>query len=130
MNITIDGRAFPNVSACTAEAFPQLECANDAACAADGRGQTCSEVALISGLLRPVCGNPPGGEGALGDFCDALTLENPTQCASGFCDDADDGQCIDVCDSDADCAPNLICTDSHLGNVTGRWCAAPCDSAQ
>ena len=123
VNLSIEGRAF-SVSACVAGADGQLVCANDAACAA--RGQTCSEVALIGGLLTPICGHPPGGDVALGGFCDALSLENPTQCASGFCDDADIGQCIDICQSDADCAPDLICTDSHLGNVTGRWCAEPC----
>jgi hypothetical protein len=124
VNLTIGGRVFTNLSACIGRSQAQLECDNEADCAS--RGQTCSEVALIGGLLKPICGNPPGGDGALGDFCDAQTLENPGQCASGFCDDADDGQCIDVCDSDADCAPDLICTDSHLGNVTGRWCAEPC----
>ena len=55
-------------------------------------------------------------------------LSNAAVCESGFCDDADDGQCIGACVTDADCGGNLICTDSHLGNVAGRWCAEPCEA--
>ncbi|MGS7457612.1 hypothetical protein, partial [Mycobacterium tuberculosis] len=68
------------------------------------------------------------GDKQLGEACTGAALENPNVCESGFCDDAVNGQCIDTCASDADCGPDLVCTDSHLGNVVGRWCAEPCVS--
>jgi hypothetical protein len=112
------------VAACVPRSFGQLVCAGDGDCTA--RGQTCSELDTIGGALTPVCGHPPGGVGALNDACIGSALENPNQCESGFCDDAQDGRCVDTCVSDADCGGTMICTDSHLGNVVGRWCAEPC----
>jgi hypothetical protein len=112
------------VAACVPRSFGQLVCAGDGDCTA--RGQTCSELDTIGGVLTPVCGHPPSGVGALNDVCTGSALENPNQCASGFCDDAQDGRCVDTCVTDADCGGTMTCTDSHLGNVVGRWCAEPC----
>ncbi len=111
---------------CAARSFGNIFCDADADCAANGL--TCSEVALDAGLLKPVCGHPPSGAGALNAQCSVRSLENQQDCSSGICDAAAQGRCIELCSVDADCGDPLefACTISHLGNVTGRWCAERC----
>jgi hypothetical protein len=116
------------VSGCSAQAFAQQPCSTDVDCAA--RGQTCSEVDTIAGVLTLVCGNPPSGQTPLGGSCSGDTgIDNPLQCASGLCDDEANGQCIGPCDVDADCGVGLVCTAPVFSNLAGKWCASPCTSA-
>jgi hypothetical protein len=122
-DVIVGGRQF-QARTCAPASLPQLVCDVDADCTA--RGQTCSDIVTLNNRLTPVCGHPPSGAGALNATCNGSAVENPRQCASGFCDDAQDGRCVSLCETDADCGGGLICTASWLGNLEGRWCAEPC----
>ncbi|MBM4283356.1 MAG: hypothetical protein FJ137_22305 [Deltaproteobacteria bacterium] len=136
-SVSLGGATFPGQQVCTGDnSLPLLACTTNADCAA--RNQACDAIGAVDlgvGLVSTtVCGTRTDGPGELGAACDERITEN-VDCASGLCDDPQRGQCIALCDGDADCSLGLICTDAPLGNFTtggvsrplaGRFCAEPC----